>query len=155
MSRRSRGGALDPFGLSFLDLVSCAFAGVLILYLTADETLPEPERDPSEMTVIEVQAGGAVPAILGVRLRHDGGELASWEGAGGDGTTRWLVTPGRTTLIHHGAIGRAELDVIALELPAADAGQLLDVMAQRDAIRLSPPLKLKASTLYRGSRRLP
>lgn len=152
--RRRRAEALEPFGLSFLDLIACAFGGLLIFYLTAPEPRREEAGERSRLSVVEVQAAEAVPATLGLRVRSRGGTWASWQSGGEDGDATWLVTPGKTTLLLEQPLGAAVVEVVALSLPPEAQGRPLAVLVHRDG-GPGPRLVLLPEALYRRRATLP
>ncbi|MEM8932332.1 MAG: hypothetical protein AAGE94_14210 [Acidobacteriota bacterium] len=153
MSRRRRPSALDPFGLSFLDLVSCAFAGVLILYLTADADEVPAEGDPSVLRMVEVQTAHALPATLGLRLRSGSDTWTSWQSDEHE-AVRWLRAAGRTVWVFHGEVDALDVEVVALDLPPHLLGRSFDVLLLQNGREIDS-LTLRPDTLYRATRSLP
>lgn len=150
MSRRRQRGTLDPFGLSFLDLVSCAFAGVLILYLTADAQEAEEEQpSASQLHVVEAQAADGAPVVLGLRVTTAGEVWESWTSSTNP-SVQWVRSRGRLVWLRRGEVASPRIDVVALQVPADRLGQSIDVRVSFDS-RSETVLTLDPTTLYRQS----
>lgn len=63
MTRRDRSHP-EIFSLSFLDLIFCAMAGVLVLYSIAEPGSPKTEQDDLSVTFIEVQFKSVAKSAL-------------------------------------------------------------------------------------------
>ena len=84
-----RGGAAGTFGLSFLDLISCAFAGVLVLYLLAE---PKRHPIPSNVAFVQIEAASSKTPMLGAEIVAGGTSFKSW--APGERGVQWVGSPG-------------------------------------------------------------
>jgi hypothetical protein len=151
--RKKRRFEVEAFGMSFLDLIACAFAGVVILYVTAEPHASEEATSKARLTVIELQAADAVPAVLGLRVHTGTDTLASWQQSTESGI-QWIPGSGSLSLVLQKDLGPLTVDVMVLELPPGQSGSTLPVLVRRDGIRAGET-ELGEHNLYRDRLELP
>jgi hypothetical protein len=97
MRMRSRRGAPEVVGMAFLDLICCAFGGVILLYILADRNNGSAAPVENGMSVVIAELKGGVTHDLGMQLSGAGGwKEACWRN--GDpckaATSLWDRRPG-------------------------------------------------------------
>jgi len=106
-------------GLSFLDLVSCAFGGLIVLYALSDRVSGSPEPYPSGIRILEVTIEQGLPYSIGLRFKLNEETHECWRSNCSSGTgVNWTVTPGNTTalIIQSGKIS----DIVGVALIKGD-----------------------------------
>lgn len=82
-------------GMPFLDLICCAFGGIILLYLLASRDDGTPTPVLSGMRVYIAETGGSNPHRLGMRLIGPKTDSACWPPQDCDGGL-WEAEPGMT-----------------------------------------------------------
>jgi hypothetical protein len=60
--------SIEVIGMPFLDMISCAFGGLIILYILAEHTHGNPEPFPLNFKVVSVKAKNSLPVRIGIQL---------------------------------------------------------------------------------------
>jgi hypothetical protein len=94
---RQRRAPVEVIGLSFLDMICCAFGGVLVLYLLSDRADGRPDPVPAAFLVIEATIESNLPFDIGMRFQWGGTVHACFhrdcvDGPGG--SPQWLQSSG-------------------------------------------------------------
>lgn len=75
---RRRRKTIDVIGMPFLDMISCAFGGVVVLYLITPPT--DASVEPFEsVRIVELRAAIGEPLTLGMRYPAGGASLGCFE----------------------------------------------------------------------------
>jgi len=112
---RRRNSPPQIIGLSFLDLVSCAFGGLIVLYALSDRVSGSPEPYPSGIRILEVTIEQGLPYSVGLHFKLNEETHECWRSNCSSGTgINWTVTPGNTTalIIQSGKIS----DIVGIAL---------------------------------------
>jgi len=97
---RRRNSPPEIIGISFLDLVSCAFGGLIVLYALSDRVSGSPEPYPSGIRVLETTIAQGLPYSIGLRFKLNEETHECWRSNCSSGTgVNWTVTPGNTTAL--------------------------------------------------------
>lgn len=101
---RRRNSPPQLIGLSFLDLVSCAFGGLIVLYALSDRTSGSPEPYPSGIRILEVTVQDGLPYLIGLRFKLNekiNEKIHECWRSDCPSTTgvNWTMTPGNTTAL--------------------------------------------------------
>jgi len=90
----------NPIGLSFLDLLSCTLAGILILYLLADSSQVTHEVKQHPIEYISVKAGPDKQNLyIGIAISIDGEVFKSYDARYSNDSLIWTVNPGETSVV--------------------------------------------------------
>jgi hypothetical protein len=69
---RKRRAPIEVVGLSFLDMICCAFGGVLVLYLLADDSQGTPDPVPAAFVTVEAVVESSKPFNIGISFEIGG-----------------------------------------------------------------------------------
>lgn len=152
---RRRRAPTEVIGLSFLDMICCAFGGVLVLYLLAQRVERKSNPVPVAAHVIEASVESNRPFGIGLKFSWDGTEYACWrecrDAAGG--RVQWIRSPGSIAAILRGKAAQPTEVQVAL----IDGRHLLErdcvEIAIHSGLRTTFPLHRKDG--FRGRATLP
>lgn len=98
---RRRRGTIEVIGIPFLDMISCAFGGVVVLYLITPPT--DAPAEPFAVTrIVELRAAEGEPLTLGMRYPADASYRGCFEtecAPEADIAREWTRGQGRLTAV--------------------------------------------------------
>ena len=152
---RRRKNPPEVVSMSFLDLICCAFGGILLLYILADRTNGEENPATKSLRLVIAELPRAYPEKLGMRITVKGKAHYCWPGVKRgcvNGKVLWSAINGRTTATILGADIEGYIDVFMLRTSDRFA------FPERVCVRVSSPgssldvaLPLERSEGYRAS----
>lgn len=161
---RRRRAPTEVIGLSFLDMICCAFGGVLVLYLLAHRVEGKSNPVPVSAHVIEASVESNWPFAIGLKFSWDGAEYACWrechDAAGG--RVQWLQAPGSIAAILRGKAaqptevqvalidGQHLLDRDCVEIVIHSGSQTTFALWRKDGFRGRATLPPRAATRCKG-----
>ncbi len=130
---RRRRKTIDVIGMPFLDMISCAFGGVVVLYLITPPT--DASVEPFEATrIVELRAAMGEPLTLGMRYPTGGASVGCFETDCGPeaGVAReWTRGQGRlTAILPPDADLPTSLEIAVLDGPSLFTTSCLKVRAE-------------------------
>lgn len=147
---RRRRKTVEVVGMPFLDMISCAFGGVVVLYLITPPT--DAPAEPFEVTrIVELRTALGEPMVLGMRYPADSASAGCFEAecpAEADVALEWTRSQGSLTAVLPGDIELpTSLEIAVLEgagLFAADC-----VIARAEIMGTYRTLALRRSDGFR------
>lgn len=131
---RRRRAPTEVIGLSFLDMICCAFGGVLVLYLLAHRVEGKSNPVPVAALVVEASVESNWPFGIGMKFRWDGVEYACWDECrdAAGGRVQWIRSPGSIAAVLRGkAAAPAEVQVALINGQALLERDCVAVAVQR------------------------
>ena len=130
--RRGR-RTVEVIGMPFLDMISCAFGGVVVLYLITPST--DPAEEPFVVTpIVELRTADNAPFMLGTRFmaRGEAAECFEVKCPAEPGAVReWSRAQGRLTAVLADAATRPEsLEVAVVSGPGFFTEDCVSVRAE-------------------------
>lgn len=142
----------EVVGMPFLDLICCAFGGIILLYLMASPRDGETAPVVNGMDFYIVESGAGSPPILGMRLEISGGQLDCWgeDNCSTSGSVQWDKKPGQlTAAVKNATVDNLYVGVVAFSDPY-DIPEDIKVRVTSSASGIDECIKLERRKGFRA-----